>query len=325
MRQRIVIGEGQKEFLFEFPDQLTEITLGQLLEKSRLEEEKADMDGYVMELMMYKEFGEDEDGKEFGEDEFNLAFVPVSEKIYDNIISQLSLFLSTDQARQLEDIPYTELPLLLEDLVFEQEVDEVKDPEIIFTSHEICAVDIKRINQTLKDEYLLPEEEQKLKFELQTLQKGKLILIPAKDVMFQSRIATDNIQKQLPQIPKEIREDMEEEGLSMVDLYNKIINTEYTSIKQYKQHNRRAKAIASYVKKYETGYYDMAPKLLSHVCIPVGLEYHFEHAEARSEAFKTLDVFLVKQLLAFFLHMNDLSTDGTMWFSKSLKKLLLKN
>ena len=320
-----------KPVRFTLPSELSEVTLGQIIENADLERDILDLENSAEELKMFFEFGMDSNGEEYPEEKFNMDYAKANEEIFIKYAEQLKIFLPEYQHKYLYEIPFGEIGILRSQLNFDQDISDVVDMEFHFISHDICSYDLKRLEKELKETSIIFERKKyfKTKKTIKQLKEGKVIAIPAKDVLFKTRVITDKIQESLPSIPDHVKKVVEEHGAELsqeglVALYKKLQeeNT-FTTLKKFQETNKQSRAISRYFKEYEGGFYNAALKLLSHICIPLPLEYDYTQAEERSEYYKTLDMLTVKKLLNFFLFMRD-SLTKDMGSSSRLQKTLLQ-
>lgn len=320
-----------KPVRFTLPSDLSEVTLGQIIENAEIEKGILDLENSAEELKMFFEFGMDSNGNEYPEERFNMDYAKANEDIFIKYAEQLKIFLPEHQHKHLYEIPFGEIGILRSQLNFDQDIDSVVDLEFYFISHDICSYDIDRLSKELSNTSIIFERKKyfKTKKILKQLKEGKVIAIPAKDVLFKTRVITDKIQETLPSIPDHVKKIVEEHGSELsqeglVALYRKLHeeNT-FTTLKKFQETNKQSRAISKYFKDYEEGFYKSSLKLLSHICIPLPLDYDYSHAEERAEYFRKLDMLTVKKLLNFFLFMrNSLTKD--MGSSSRLQKTLLQ-
>lgn len=315
---------------FHIPSSKKEITLSQLLEKIKLEDELGQLESELLELEMYLSFG-DKNGEAYTEEDFNIDSALKQQQIFLLYADMLKIFLPEPQHEYLYKIPYAELGILSGHIMkgYEEDQGEV-EPEFSFVSHEICSIDIEKYKEELKSLSRLYDwkKVRDIKKRIKVLKRGVVMAVPARQVMLKTRIVTDKIQENYPKMSEDLQksldvksEDMTHEEL--VKLYKDIKGTEFKSLKEFKSLNDQSRAIARYFKKYEEGYYESASKLLSHICVPITEDYDYKMAEARSDKFNSLTLDVVDSLLAFFLLMRD-SLTASMGSSLALQKKLLQ-
>lgn len=315
---RIKTKEG--EVVLNYPESINDYTLRQLLDIQKFDVELLDPSSDIEELELYVMIGE-KDGKPYTEEDFIRDSYALNYKVALKIIDQIKILCPDTPQEDLEKLPQE---TILEEYLNRPRPQYIQEDFIIteFTFPEACAPDLEKL-ETEYGEFLEAMDEAKnvttedilkkrdYERRIENLKEGKFILTPIKDALFQEYIHLFGIRKQLPSVPEEITEKMEENEQTFEEYSASLSYENLQTPKEIFEAHRQKQAIRTYLQDYENKRYEAAADIIAHLAVPIDMDYNYDEAEARKKYFMDLDVGVVHGVVCFFLFIQDV------WKSKN--------
>lgn len=326
------------EVVLSYPESINDYTLRQLLEIQKFDIELLDPSSDIEELELFVMLGE-KDGEPYMEEDFIRDTYALNYKVALKIIEQIKI-LCPDTPQEVLDVLPQET--ILEEYLNRPRPTFIQEDHIIteFTFPPACKPDLDVLQKeylafldamgdaksvTTEDMLKKRDYERRLK----NLEEGKFVLTPIKDALFQEYIHLFGIRKQLPSVPEEIMQKMEENEQTFEQYSASLSYENMKTPKEIFEAHRQKQAIRSYLQDYENKRYEAAADIIAHLAVPIDMDYDYDRAEARKSLFIDLDVGVVHGVICFFLFIQDVwrskntpssfKVPGTSFFQKNVK------
>lgn len=215
------------------------------------------------------------------------------------IQDQLKVLCDKSEHKKIDNIPLKDAAKIKASIIVSAEESE---PTCIFTLKGGTKSDIERIRQEIAEGEIKGFTAKKIaRLRIKKLAKGEFVLVPAREALFKSKIATDQIRKQYPtledplmELYKKVKGDMSKLAPGKGDGKDEL------SLEELRQRQIQIRQIEIHKKKFDAAVYSSAANLLSYASVPINEPYIHEQAVARVPAFMELDVDTASRLLAFF-------------------------
>lgn len=311
------------------PSELKDITLRQKCEFVELSEallsSEADIEIFIGELQD-RRFTLDMEGAELSkseEEDWEIRELELrldrSEKIRDQILA----VTPKSQHNKIKSLDEISLEFLKRAILI---VDQ-KDVAMIssFVLPDATIPDITRLEE--KKESLNPKVHEKeiaeIDIKISKLKKGEFICLPAANVIFEAKMASDKVIEKYPKMPEDLVKILEEMDMTVQEFLQQ--SHEGLNPEELKQRTVSLKMIKEHFTRFKSGKIRSAANLLSHVCVPYGEQYDYSLAQERAEYFLDLNMETVEGLLAFFLIVSQSSTKNLQNYSKEMTGLISLN
>ncbi|MEM7554538.1 MAG: hypothetical protein AAF378_10630 [Cyanobacteria bacterium P01_A01_bin.84] len=247
---------------------------------------------------------------------------------------------------QLERIPIPRYKAFKDDKVFQERfldsdfkiVEYESDITFKFHFPEGVKTDLAKIDEKLKklDKRVHEKEIVELELLRERLAEGEFIVYHAKDIMFQAYVEQDFISKfNAVTLEEDTISALEEflgtkrtkDGFSLTKAHEKLVKMKpqnFESWKDYEEKLKLKETLEEYEMKSEDMLWKIAPQFLAVVTCPVELEYSLEEAKAREKSFENLTLDKAKDILAFFLALNEVSKKDLSEYSNQTIRHALK-
>lgn len=143
-------------------------------------------------------------------------------------------------------------------------------------------------------------EKRRARKRMDEIKKGRFVVVPVAELEFRAKMALDRLQKSKAVIPDELKDWMEGEGLDVQQVAKRLMELPGTP-EQERDRLKRTKLLNKYARELERNEFKNMHHLLSHLCVPEGMEYDPVMANERAPHFLELTMDIVEGVRRFFV------------------------
>lgn len=309
------------------PNSKKELTLGQHIELSKI---NLDIQALNQELeeckfrLEIEDVLEDDDEIIYDETYFNADKALINRKLQEQYEKILRAVVSSDEDFIIDIIPHKLLKEVAEHITVEKEfgilykfdfpqamqpdIEELEqEKENIINFYARQNIKLKEAGEeplkiTLEDSKRIDKIEQ----DIELCRKGTFILIPAERILFETRIRLDTLNKTLPSLTQDVKDNIENSGLTLEEYLKTLISWEELETRKDMEERLALEGkLKQYLHEHQAGVYERSADIIAHICIPEGQKYSMTKAQKRVPYFKELDLATVDSILGFFLKLRE--------------------